>query len=94
MTAHVSAAHLLAAAIADPHAARQLHIGLKHYAAGRIEQAIAAYQHGLAVATQESAGCTSIATVSELYSNLGNACTVHGDLETAAAKRRYGWRRT
>jgi tetratricopeptide (TPR) repeat protein len=70
---------------AGSQAAQQLHIGLEHYAAGRLEGAIAAYQHGLAVTEQESPGCTSIATVSELYSNLGNACMVHGDLETAAA---------
>jgi hypothetical protein len=31
-----------------PYAVRQLQLGLKHYAAGRIDEAIDAYQRGLA----------------------------------------------
>ena len=79
-----SAASLPDAEPAGSHAVRQLHIGLQHRAAGRIEQAIAAYQEGLAVIGNEPAGCVSIETVSELHSNLGNACMLRGDLELAA----------
>jgi hypothetical protein len=40
--------------IADAYAARQLHIGLEYYTAGRIDEAIAAYQQGLAAIGRES----------------------------------------
>lgn len=69
---------------AGSHAVRQLHIGLEHRAAGRIEQAIAAYQDGLASVGNEPPGRVSVETVSELHSNLGNACMLRGDLELAA----------
>lgn len=65
--------------------ARQLRIGLEFYAAGSIEQAIAAYQHGLAAAETESPAGAAVEIISELHSNLGNACMVSGDLESAAA---------
>jgi tetratricopeptide (TPR) repeat protein len=69
---------------AGPDAARQLHIGLEHYGAGRIKEAIEAYQRGLASVESESPGTISVETVSGLHSNLGNACMVRGDLEFAA----------
>src|SRR5258708_40130417 len=60
----------------DSFVARQLHIGLEHYAAGAIEEAIAAYQIGLAAAENKPAGHRSAATISTLHSKLGNACMV------------------
>ena len=65
-------------------AARQLRIGLEHYAAGRIDEAIATYQCGLAAAGNEPPGLGSVETVSGLHSYLGNACMVRGNLEAAA----------
>jgi tetratricopeptide (TPR) repeat protein len=73
------------AEIASPYAVGQLKIGLEHYAAGRIDEAIDAYQRGLAGVEQELPGSLSVDTISGLHSNLGNACMVRGDLELAAA---------
>ena len=70
--------------IAGPFVARQLRIGLEYYAAGGIEAAIAAYRRGLAAA-DEAPDSLSVETISELHANLGNACMVAGDLESAAA---------
>jgi hypothetical protein len=67
--------------IASPFGLRQLRIGLEYYTAGRIDEAIAAYQKGLAAVETESHGDESVETTSELYSKLGNACMVRGDLE-------------
>ena len=61
-------------------AARQLRIGKEHHAEGRIDQAIDAYRCGLAEISDDPA----IETISELHSNLGNACMLLGDLESAA----------
>ena len=85
-----SAASLPDAEPAGSHAVRRLHIGLEHRAAGRIEQAIAAYQAGLAVVANEPPA--SVETVSELHSNLGNACMLRGDLELAAENYRAALR--
>jgi tetratricopeptide (TPR) repeat protein len=79
----------LAAAVSDADVAgsrvtRQLRLGLQHYNAGRIEQAIEAYQCGLAAVAGEPPGDASVETTSELHSNLGNACMVRGDLDLAA----------
>ena len=76
----------------DSFVARQLHIGLEHYAAGAIEEAIAAYQIGLAAAENKPAGHLSVATISTLHSKLGNACMVRGDLEFAAVNYRAALR--
>lgn len=78
------AASLPDAEPAGSRAEQQLRIGLQHRAAGRIEQAIAAYQCGLAVVGNEPPGCVSVETASELHSNFGNACMLRGDLELAA----------
>jgi tetratricopeptide (TPR) repeat protein/glutathione synthase/RimK-type ligase-like ATP-grasp enzyme len=67
------------------HAVRQLHIGLERYAAGRIEEAIAAYQRGLIPLENESPDAVPIDTIADLHSNLANACMVRGDLEFAAS---------
>jgi tetratricopeptide (TPR) repeat protein len=85
MTAAALATSLPDADIASSFAARQLRIGLQYYTAGRIEQAIAAYQQGIVAAGQEAPGCVSVETISELHANLGNACMVDGNLELAAA---------
>jgi len=65
--------------------AQQLRIGLEFYASGMIEQAIAAYQLGLAAAGNQTPGSLSVETIAALHSKLGNACMVYGDLESAAA---------
>ena len=65
-------------------AANWLRIGQEHYSASRNDNAIAAYQCGLAAAAAEPAGQVSVATISELHSHLGNAWMVRGDLEQAA----------
>jgi len=90
MTATASAAH--PRDDDDSFVARQLRIGLEHYAAGAISAAIAAYQLGLAAAENDPAGRASVNTVSELHSKLGNAWMIHGDLEAAAANYRAALR--
>ncbi len=70
--------------IAGSFIAQQLRVGLECYAAGRLEEAIAAYQRGLAAAENELPAETPIETISELHSRLGNACMVRGDLDLAA----------
>ncbi len=64
-------------------AARQLRLGLEHYGAGRIEEAIAAFQLGLAAVANEPPGGVSVETISELHARLGNACLLRDDLESA-----------
>jgi tetratricopeptide (TPR) repeat protein len=64
---------------------RQLDIGLEYYTAGRIDEAIEAFQRGLAAAQSISSDRVSHETISELHSKLGNACMLRGDLESAAA---------
>jgi tetratricopeptide (TPR) repeat protein len=66
--------------VAGSLAARQLRSGLEYYGAGRMEEAIAAFQLGLAAA---AGGVAPVATVAELHSRLGNACMMRGHLELA-----------
>ena len=82
MTAITLAARLPDAA--DSSSARQLRLGMEYYTAGRIDEAIAAYQQGLAAVERESSERVSTETISELHANLGNACMLRGDLEFAA----------
>jgi tetratricopeptide (TPR) repeat protein len=84
MIVTTSAAPLLDAGTADLSVARQLRMGLESLAAGRIDEAIEAFQRGLAAAEDESCGVVSTETVSELHSKLGNACMLRGDHELAA----------
>jgi tetratricopeptide (TPR) repeat protein len=70
---------------AEPFVARQLRIGLEHYAAGRLDDAIATYRCGLASAADEAHVCVPVEIIAELHSKLGNACMIRGDLESAAA---------
>jgi tetratricopeptide (TPR) repeat protein len=85
MTTSASATRVPEAEISGAHAVRQLDMGLAHVAAGRIDEAMAAYQRGLAVAENGPAGCVAVETVSKLHANLGNACMLRRDLESAAA---------
>src|ERR1700686_4719538 len=62
MTTSVSATRISDAEISGAHAGRYLHVGQEHYAAGRIDQAIAAYQRGLAVAENGPPGFVSVET--------------------------------
>ena len=67
-------------------AANWLRIGQEHYAAGRNDDAFAAFQLGLAAARGSNRQANiPIETIAELHSNLGNAWMVRGDLELAAA---------
>jgi tetratricopeptide (TPR) repeat protein len=93
MTAIAFAPSIPDADIAGSFVARQLRIGVEHYAAGEIEQAINAYQRGLAVAAEnESTGHVTAGTIAELHAKLGNACMVRGDLESAAENYRAALR--
>jgi tetratricopeptide (TPR) repeat protein len=85
MTATALATGLPDADIGALSVARQLRIGLEYYTAGRIEDAITAYQTGLAAAENEPPGSVSVGTISDLHSHLGNAWMVRGDLGQAAA---------
>jgi tetratricopeptide (TPR) repeat protein len=85
MTATALATGLPDADIGVAFVARQLRIGLEHYAAGRIDDAIAAYQRGLTAAENEAPGSIPVGIISDLHSHLGNAGMVRGDLALAAA---------
>jgi len=84
MSTSASAARIPAAEISGAHAARYLQVGREHYTAGRIDEAVAAFRRGLAVAENGPSGFVSTDTVAELHSNLGNACMRRCDLELAA----------
>jgi tetratricopeptide (TPR) repeat protein len=58
--------------------------GLDHFNAGRIDEAIATFQRGVADLEQEAAGQTSVADAAELHLKLGNAGMTRGDLDMAA----------
>jgi len=85
MMAHAFASRPADVEIEGPDAGRQLSIGLEHHAAGRIDDAIRAYQRGLAVIESKPPGFVATETISELHANFGNACMVRGDIELAAA---------
>ena len=85
MTASALAASLPGAEPADSSAAHWLRIGQDHYAAGRNDEAVTAFQLGLAAAEAQPAGTTPIETIADLHSKLGNACMVRGHLEPATA---------
>jgi tetratricopeptide (TPR) repeat protein len=84
MTAAALATSLRDADGAASPVALQLRIGSEYYAAGRIEEAIAAYQAGLAAALNESPGGVSDETIADLHARLGNAGMVRNDFELAA----------
>ena len=60
-----------------------LRLGQEHYAAGRNDDAFAAFQLGLAAIEAAPAGSTPVETVADLYSKLGNTSMRRGDLGTA-----------
>jgi tetratricopeptide (TPR) repeat protein len=84
MTTSASATRVPEVEISGAHAVRQLDMALAHVAAGRIDEAIAAYQRGLAVAENGPPGFVAVETIAKLHSNLGNACMLRRDLESAA----------
>ncbi|MGZ5873345.1 MAG: tetratricopeptide repeat protein [Bradyrhizobium sp.] len=66
-------------------AGQQLRLGLGHYSAGRTEEAIAAFQLGLAAAEKETPCTESVETISELHAKLGDAAMLRGEFELAGA---------
>jgi tetratricopeptide (TPR) repeat protein len=74
--------------VAPSLATRALRNGLDHLAAGRIDEAIAAFQRGVADLEAEQAvpggAGTDIRTAAELHFKLGNAGMIRGDLDMAA----------
>jgi tetratricopeptide (TPR) repeat protein len=65
-------------------AARALRAGTEHLAAGRIDQAVAAFRRGFAEAENQNLGQSGAAIVAELHFKLGNAGMIRGDLDMAA----------
>ena len=94
MTASELAAQAADTEQADSAAANWLRLGQEHSAAGGNTEAIAAYQCGLAMAAAGPAGSVPVKTVSELHSNLANACMAQGDLGLAAANYKAALRLT
>ena len=62
---------------------QHLVLGQEHHAAGRIDDAIAAYHRGLEAAGNDAADHLAMATKAELHAKLGNACMVRGRLDLA-----------
>jgi tetratricopeptide (TPR) repeat protein len=85
MTATATGALLPGAGAAGTFGAHWLRIGDEHYAAGRNDDAFAAFQLGLAEIKAAPPGSAPVEIVSELHSRLGNVCMVRGDLESATA---------
>jgi tetratricopeptide (TPR) repeat protein len=82
MQANAFANDVPEAEAADSIAQQQLRLGLKLYSDGKVADAIAAFQHGLAEA--EKVGTESIETRSELHAKLGNAAASCGDFQLAS----------
>ena len=73
---------------------RQLRIGMDYLSSGRINEAVEAFQRGLAAAAPGDSRLGAPSEVmSELHLKLGNACMLRGDLELAVTttKPRFGW---
>lgn len=68
---------------AGSNAARQLVIGQQHYAAGDIDQAIAAYRSGLDCAAAAGVDQVAIDILAELHAKLGNAYMVGRQFSSA-----------
>ncbi len=64
-------------------AAQWLRIGQEHYAAGRNDDAFAAFQLGLAAIEAAPPGSIPVGTAAELHSKLGNVGMRRGDLGSA-----------
>jgi tetratricopeptide (TPR) repeat protein len=78
--------------IAGSRAARQLRLGLECYGTGRTEEAIAAFQLGVAAAANEKPDAVSVETVAELHAGLGNAAMLRGDFGLAGTNYRAALR--
>ncbi|MGA7804502.1 tetratricopeptide repeat protein, partial [Bradyrhizobium sp.] len=72
------------AEIARSLAVQHLACGVEHQAAGRIDDAIAAYQRGLDAASENPSGCAP-ELIAELHAKLGNAYMLCGRLDAAGA---------
>jgi tetratricopeptide (TPR) repeat protein len=66
-------------------AAHHLRVGLKYFGLGNIQQAIAAFQRGVAAARNEPPGPETDDILSRLHQKLADAATLCGDLELATA---------
>jgi Flp pilus assembly protein TadD/glutathione synthase/RimK-type ligase-like ATP-grasp enzyme len=64
---------------------QQLVLGQEHQAAGRIDEAIAAFRHGLDATGRDGANPQIMAARAELHAKLGNAYMMRGDLGLAGA---------
>jgi tetratricopeptide (TPR) repeat protein len=84
--AAVTASASASSAIVDSHARQHLALGQEHYAAGRIFEAIAAFQSGLEAAATDPAGCDVI--LADLHTKIGNCYMLAGQLDAAAASYR------
>jgi tetratricopeptide (TPR) repeat protein len=73
-------------AIVQSEARQYLAEGQAHYAAGRIAEAIAAFQRALAAAPADPTSCDVF--VADVHAKLGNACMLSGQLHTAGASYR------
>ena len=85
MTTTALAASSSGAEDSSSSAARWLRTGQEHYAAGRNDDAFAAFQLGLAAVEAQPAASTPVETIAELHTKLGNASMIRGDLELATA---------
>jgi tetratricopeptide (TPR) repeat protein len=83
MTAPAPAVRAADAHSAETVVARQLRTGQEYLTAGSIDEAIEAFQRGLAAAEPDASAGASIETVSELHAKLGNARMLRGDFELA-----------
>jgi tetratricopeptide (TPR) repeat protein len=84
MPASASLASAAAVDVPEPLAARALRKGIEYLAAGRINEAIVAFRHGLAAAADGPGGQTGARIAAELHFKLGNAGMMRGDLDLAA----------
>jgi tetratricopeptide (TPR) repeat protein len=92
MPATALATSLPDAEITSSLAGRQLRLGLDYYGAGKAEEAIAAFQLGLAAAGNAKPGSVSVETIAELHAGLGNAAMLGGDFRLAGANFRAALR--
>jgi tetratricopeptide (TPR) repeat protein len=84
MPASASLASAAAVDVPEPLAARALRKGIEYLAAGRINEAIVAFRHGLAAGVDGPGGQTGARIAAELHFKLGNAGMMRGDLDLAA----------
>jgi tetratricopeptide (TPR) repeat protein len=71
---------------ADSPTRQQLAVGQEHYGAGRVIEAIAAFQRGLEAASTDPTSCDIV--LADLHAKLGNCYMLAGQLNPAAASYR------